>query len=72
MAIGNTTVIFGAMDLQANMTLNVINDNILELEEQFSLLLIISNKSKAIGVKEGVQITTTGKILNDDSKYCSC
>jgi len=67
-AIGNTTVMFGAMDVQADITLSIINDNILELEEHFVLDLIISNASKMIGVGEGTVISATGKILNDDSK----
>ena len=71
MAIGNTTVTFGAMDMQANITLSIINDDILELEEQFGLDLIISNISKEIGVEEGTVVSATGKILNDDSKCCN-
>ena len=64
----NKTLTFGAMDVQANVSLSIVNDDILELEEQFSLALIISNQSKMIGVEEGTLISATGKILNDDGK----
>ena len=56
----------------ANTTLRIVNDEILELEEHFNLTLIIPNVSLAIGVQEGVLTFAIGKILNDDSKYCSC
>ena len=62
----NKTVTFGAMDMEANIILNINNDNILELEEQFGLTLIVSNRSKMIGVEEGALIFATGKIRNDD------
>jgi len=62
----NKTVTFGAMDMQANMILNINNDNILELEEQFGLTLIVSNRSKMLGVEEGVLTSATGRIRNDD------
>ena len=59
---------FGPMDMQTKISLSIVNDDILELEEQFSLALIISNQSKMIGVEEGTLISATGKILNDDGK----
>ena len=62
----NKTVTFGAMDMQANMILNINNDNILELEEQFGLTLIVSNRSKMLGVEEGALTFATGSIRNDD------
>jgi len=52
--------------MQANTTLSIINDEILELEEHFSLSLIIPNDSLAIGVQEGPLVFATGRIFNDD------
>ena len=62
----NKTVTFGAMDMQAIIILNVNNDNILEPEEQFGLILIVSNRSKMLGVEEGALTSATGRIRNDD------
>ena len=48
--------------------LSITDDVILELEEHFSLSLLIPNVSLAIGVQEGPLIFSTGRIFNDDGK----
>jgi len=66
--LGNATLTFGAMDMRANVSLSIVNDDVLELEEQFGLALIISSRNKLIGVEKGTLFSATGKILNDDGK----
>jgi len=58
---------FGPDDVQGNFSISIINDDSLELVEEFTLKLIIPFSSESIGVKNNVSFAT-GRILSDDSK----
>jgi len=61
------TVTFGPDDFQRNFSISIINDDSLELVEEFTLELIIPFSSKNIGVRNDISFVT-GRILSDDSK----
>ena len=54
-------------DVQENFSIRIIDDDSLELVEDFYLELVIPFASKAIGVQNTNSIAT-GRILSDDSK----
>jgi len=60
-------VTFGPEDVQGNFSISIINDNSLELDEVFTLEMIVPFSSESIGVQNNVSFAT-GRILSDDSK----
>ena len=61
-------VVFGPNDTQVFVNITIFDDSYPEFNETFNISVIIPPAMRQIGVMEGDIITTTGFILNDDSK----
>ena len=49
-----------------NVSIPIINDNIVEMMENFSLSFQILQRFSSIGVRQGTPATATGFIIDDD------
>ena len=61
-------MVFGPNDTQVFVNITIVDDSYPEFNETFNISVIIPPAMRQIGVMEGDIITTTGFILNDDSK----
>ena len=61
-------MVFGPNDTQVFVNIIIFDDSYPEFNETFNISVIIPSAMRQIGVMEGDIITTTGFILNDDSK----
>ena len=64
-------VFFPAGNTNANITIPIVDDNVLETNENFSLTLVIPQPAQDLGVMRGNSYMATVIITNDERKCIS-
>ena len=66
----NFSVFFSTGDTMIALSILIVNDNVFEPDEDFSLTLVIPQSTVEIGVISGVPLLATVIIEDDDGEYC--
>ena len=63
-------VFFSTGDTMVALSIPIVNDNVFEPDEDFSLTLVIPQSTVEIGVVTGVPLLATVIIEDDEGEYC--
>ena len=66
----NFPVFFSTGDTMVALSIPIVNDNVFEPDEDFSLSLVIPQSTVEFGVITGVPLLATVIIEDDDGEYC--